>query len=242
MNESEGQLHKKLYSLFGDSLYDANTMSSIDSSNLRSTFTILNAELFDNKLQPLDPLVLSTSQIQELFDKYKHNDNPNNMYALYMPIPNWHEMELNNMKTILDNQFLIVNSTTCKYASTSFIVNALCHEMIHYYDTMFGDVLALVLDSYRSNKMFNEHLTHIFEEKSKEANSMSLTIFPDASGIPLDKLSNLSAMRLARKKPINEIESLEELEDEVIGNARMKNFKPHHVATDLGDGNFVVSF
>ena len=71
---------------------------------------------------------------------------------------------------------------------------------------------------------------------------MSLTIFPDANGILIDKLNSLSAMRLSRKKPLNEIESLKDLEDEIVGPSRMKHFKSNVVATDLGDGRFAVSF
>ena len=64
-------------------------------------------------------------------------------------------------------------------------MNAICHEMIHYYDTWFGDILSIALECNRQHKPYNEHLTAIFENKSKDANSMSLTIFPDANGIPI---------------------------------------------------------
>lgn len=71
---------------------------------------------------------------------------------------------------------------------------------------------------------------------------MSLTIFPDGAGISLDKLNSLSAMRLSRKKPLNEIDSIKQLEDELVGSGRMSHFKSHIVATDLGDGRFAISF
>lgn len=71
---------------------------------------------------------------------------------------------------------------------------------------------------------------------------MSLTIFPDGAGIPIDKLNSLSAMRLSRKKPLNEIDSIEQLEDEIIGPGRISHFKSHMTATDLGDGRFAISF
>lgn len=71
---------------------------------------------------------------------------------------------------------------------------------------------------------------------------MSLTIFPDAAGIPIDKLNSLSAVRLSRKKPLNEIDSIEQLENELVGPGRMHHFKSHMVATNLGDGRFAISF
>lgn len=71
---------------------------------------------------------------------------------------------------------------------------------------------------------------------------MSLTIFPDAAGIPIDKLNSLSAMRLSHKKPLNEIDNIEQLENELIGPGKMKHSKSHMVATDLGDGRFAISF
>lgn len=75
----------------------------------------------------------------------------------------------------------------------------------------------IVLNSSRNKSLFNEHLTKIFQDKSQEANNMALTIFPDAAGIPIDKLNSLSAMRLSRKKPLNEINSIEQLENELVG-------------------------
>lgn len=88
-------------------------------------------------------------------------------------------------------------------------MNDICYEMIHQYDTWFGDILKIVLNSSRNKSLFNEHLTKIFQDKSQEANNMSLTIFPDAAGIPINKFNSLSAMRLSRKKPLNEIDSIE---------------------------------
>ena len=146
------------------------------------------------------------------------------------------------MRTILYSQFLILNSTLCKDASISFMVNAICHEMIHYYDTWFGDVLVSLLNAHKNRELFNEHLTRVFESKSQEANSMSLTVFPDANGISIDKLNSLSAVRLSRKKLLNEIESLKDLEDKITGSDRLNYFNPHAVVTDLEDGRFAVSF
>lgn len=129
-------------------------------------FAIFNKELFDNKLQLLNPFVLNTDGIQDLFNRYHHNEDPSNMYALYMPIPDWKAMEKNGMKTILNAEFFIINSTICKNASTSFIINTICHEMIHQYDTWFGDILKIVLDANRHKSLYNEHLTNVFQDKS----------------------------------------------------------------------------
>ena len=71
---------------------------------------------------------------------------------------------------------------------------------------------------------------------------MSLTIFPDATRIPIDKLNSLSAMKLSRKKPLNEIDSIEQLENKLVGLGRMNHFKSYMVATDLGNGRFAISF
>lgn len=114
IDESEDSLHKSLYSLFGDRLYDPADRCALNAQLIKDVFAIFNAELFDNALQSLDPLVLSTSGIQDLFNRYRHNEDPNNMYALYMPIPDWKAMEDNGMKTILNVEFFILNSTTYK--------------------------------------------------------------------------------------------------------------------------------
>ena len=49
-------------------------------------------------------------------------------------------------------------------------------------------------------------------------------------------------MRLARKKPLNEIEDMNELENEIVGPGRLKNFSSHMRITKLKDGRCAVSF
>ena len=48
--------------------------------------------------------------------------------------------------------------------------------------------------------------------------------------------------KIVNEKPLNEIDNIEQLEDEIIGPGRIKHFKSHMVATDLGDGRFAISF
>jgi hypothetical protein len=86
--------------------------------------------------------------------------------------------------------------------SIAFIISALCHEMIHYYDTWHGNVLCELYNFYTRHTQFNEHLTSIFKDKMNLANSIGLTVFPDGNGVSINDLNNLSIYRL--NKQLNE--------------------------------------
>lgn len=48
--------------------------------------------------------------------------------------------------------------------------------------------------------------------------------------------------KIVKEKPLNEIDNIKQLENELVGPRRMRYFKSHMVATDLGDGRFAISF
>ena len=91
----------------------------------------------------------------------------------------------------------------------SFAISIICHEMIHRYDTYFGDILKQAYDNHLKSIAFDEHTTQTFKQKSNEANAMGLTIIPDGNGYPLEELNKLSAYRINKK--MNEDEYYDQL-------------------------------
>ena len=112
----------------------------------------------------------------------------------------------------------------------SFTISTICHEMIHYYDTYFGNILLQTYMHYKRKQIFNEHTTEIFKQKSNEANNMGLTIIPDDGGYPLEELNKLSAYRINKK--INEDEYYDQL-FQLLKNQKTNVFDK----TSIIDGN-----
>ena len=101
---------------------------------------------------------------------------------------------------------MMLNTTTEQKVSFAFALNALCHEMIHYYDTVYGDILYKSLLAFREeNKDFDEHDSKVFMDKMNEFNKLGMTIIPDDGSYPLSDLNQLSIFR--NRKMMEEMES-----------------------------------
>lgn len=86
----------------------------------------------------------------------------------------------------------------------AFVLNSLCHEMIHYYDTLFGDVLYKALMAFKTKTPFNPHSTKIFNKFMNTLNKDCLTIIPDDGNFNFQELNDLSVYRL---KKLQEMDS-----------------------------------
>lgn len=208
INESKNALISSLEQIFEKDLcsYDASFNAANTSSYI---FDTLNKFVFNGKLSNINIQFLTSSQIQVIFDKYNNPQNPNDLYAVYFPIPDWEYINKTNFQDIkLKDQFFIVNISQ-GIMNPAFAISTICHEMIHYYDTFYGDILLQAYLHFKKKIQFDEHTTEIFKQKSNEANNMGLTIIPNGSGYPLEELNKLSAYRLNKK--INEDEYYDNL-------------------------------
>ena len=68
-----------------------------------------------------------------------------------------------------------------------FIVNAICHEMIHQYDAHFGNMKDIV----HSNQYFKgiEHKTRTFAQLMAIANNQGIKVMVTGKNIPIDILN-----------------------------------------------------
>lgn len=201
---------------------------------MNKAFDVLNKSLFNNQLPKIDVQCLTTSQIQEIFDMHKHRRNAADLYAVYFPLPDLKKITFTKKNQLPSKHYLIINVSRIKgdYPNFSFIVNALCHEMIHYLDTIEGDLLFQFKTKFDAKdlKSFDEHKTDMFMKKSKQFNANGMTIIPDDGGYSQEQLNDFSSMRMRK---------LQEMKDTLINTQRSKS---HIVATDLGDGIFAISF
>lgn len=170
----------------------------------------MNNELFGSSLKRIEIQFLTADQIQAVFDRYNNPRHAEDLYAVYFPVPDWKFMEGNRFSQIkMFNEYMMVNVSN-GIMNPAFAVSTICHEMIHYYDTWFGDLLKTTLENFRNGKSYDEHTSEIFQQKQNEANGMGLTIIPDGDDLPIEELNALSAFR-TRKKLLSEDERYENM-------------------------------
>lgn len=70
--------------------------------------------------------------------------------------------------------------------------------MIHYLDTVKGDVLFKFKEGFKNNIIENEHVTQIFMDKTNDINKTGISIFPDDGGFTSDELNKLCINRIKK--------------------------------------------
>lgn len=231
MNEAQSAILNALEKEFGKTIYDNNLF--IPTNNvMNKVFDILNATLFSNQLPKIDVMCLSAEKIQNIFDKHNHKRNANELHAVYFPLPDFTKINFARKNQFPKIHYLMINTTTDYNMNFAFAVNSLCHEMIHYLDTIKGDLLLKWKIAYDNKRLkdFDEHKTDIFMKKEKQFNKEGLTIIPNDGGFSQKDLNDFSLMRMKK---------LQEMEDVLLDPLKSKS---HMVATDLGDGRFAISF
>lgn len=168
MNEAQSAILNALEKEFGKTIYDNNLF--IPTNNvMNKVFDILNATLFSNQLPKIDVMCLSAEKIQNIFDKNNHKRNANELHAVYFPLPDFTKINFARKNQFPKIHYLMINTTTDYNMNFAFAVNSLCHEMIHYLDTIKGDLLLKWKIAYDNKRLkdFDEHKTRYIYEKRK---------------------------------------------------------------------------
>ena len=168
MNEAQSAILNALEKEFGKTIYDNNLF--IPTNNvMNKVFDILNATLFSNQLLKIDVMCLSAEKIQNIFDKHNHKRNANELHAVYFPLPDFTKINFARKNQFPKIHYLMINTTTDYNMNFAFAVNSLCHEMIHYLDTIKGDLLLKWKIAYDNKRLkdFDEHKTRYIYEKRK---------------------------------------------------------------------------
>lgn len=235
ISESKSVILKKLSDKVGnDMLFSANMNFIPYDDIMNDLFDILNIYLFNRNLPKIDVKCLTTNNIQNIFKQHNHFRDASTLYAVYFPVVDWSKITHAKTCQTPNIHYLMLNIDNFPM-SFSFAICALCHEMIHYLDTIKGDVLLRFKLASLTRKVENEHLTPLFMKKTNDINKTGLSIFPDDGTYSPKDLSDLCAYR---------IKKLEEVEHDLISGDN-SNFKPIAMlnANIDEDGNIIaISF
>lgn len=144
-------------------------------------FDVFNLYLFDNKLTdnilikclPYDGICKLAKTI---YDKYKKQIDdeyvppPPSIYGMHFAIVLNDIFTYNDPLIFADEEILFLNESVIGNKSFALYASSLCHEMIHYYDRLFGEYQDKYKAYFISKKKPNLHDTPTFEQKMKEAN------------------------------------------------------------------------
>lgn len=197
-------------------------------------FEVLNRSLLNNKVKTAIVKCMSTSEIQDLFDKTNHNRDASELYAVYYPVNVKFSSNSNKNKAvpIFSDEYLIVNASNGPY-SFSFLVSAICHEMIHYVDFHDKDteLATCVFNQFNHGISYDEHATSIFMSKMNNANKNGLTVIQDGNGYDINELNDLSVFRFKK---------LMEMDNAIINESWSS--KSNVITNVNDDGTFNISF
>lgn len=141
MDESKNQLLDVLFKAFNTDNLLKPFNGNIDNRLLAKCFNILNRHFFSSKLKKIPLIYESDAKIRKFLVDRETNPNtiPKLFFGVYSVICDNDKIEKWSDELILHDDVILLNSSYIDSKSISFLIACLCHEMIHYYDRLFGE-------------------------------------------------------------------------------------------------------
>ena len=139
-------------------------------------FDIMNESIFNKKL---DKCEIFCGTYDEIINKQKSRNSltpSNSFYAMFDTIIDDKHIKTINDKILYLSNIIILNTTKLTKSNFLFVCSSLCHEMIHYYDQMYGEKPICDKHHILYNVNIDMHTTPTFITMKRKANDMGLTI------------------------------------------------------------------
>lgn len=220
MNESQSLLIDALCRKFGEDIVKSCERNVILTSDLcYSILDALNPILFDNALKHIPIKCMSCIDIiadcikndkRHKIYNYKYDLNKFlGLFTTYIETedPTVEELSFDD-KLISKDSMIYINYDKVYNTSFIFAVATLCHELIHYYDSLFGEYkevkrLVAMGKIDKKHELKAEHQTKTFLEKMLKANDQNLNVIISGNGKPIDVL-DMNAINNMKKAFIAE--------------------------------------
>lgn len=211
IDESKSPLLDAFAEKFGEDVVFSNKKIHLTNNNVKTIFDIFNLYLFDNELNYNNILIeclpynAICNMAKTIYDKYKqHNDDeyippPESIYGMHYAIVINDVITYDDPLIFADEEIIFLNMSKIDHKSFSLQAASLCHEMIHYYDRLFGEYKDKYKEYFISKIKPKMHSTPTFERKMKEANNNYIDV---VKYIPQNQTSSQSddkAVELALK-------------------------------------------
>ena len=207
MDESKSPLLDAFTEEFGADVVFSRKPFDSNIENFYLMFNIFNSYLFNNELDhsieikylPYNSICKSTKAI---YDKYKKpNDDeyvppPETIYGMHFAIVLNDTFTYDEPLIFAKEEIIFLNESKIKGTSFSLHLASLCHEMIHYYDRLFGEYKDQYKAFFISKKNPKLHNTPTFERKMKEANNNYIDVVKNIPKLQTSSQSDDKAIDL----------------------------------------------
>ena len=183
MNEAEDQLLQALSDAFEKSkLFSKTYKGKFNEDFFRKSYDILNEHFFLSKLDKIPIYYKFDADIRKFLinRKINKNDIPNLFFGthsiLYDNDPKTLKM---TDELIIHDDVILLNKDHIEDKSLIFAIACLCHEMIHYYDRLFGEYCDFAKFTIITNIKKNIHNTFTFENMKDKANELGINVIQE---------------------------------------------------------------
>lgn len=179
----------ELVEQFGkEQVFDKNK-NNLNQNDYCKIFDILNKHIFKNNLKKIQINYFSFDKIIKTLKNNAvsiENLPENDIFAFYfVSYDIVHQSKSMNIK----NEIIFLNKDNLQHMNFIYAVNVICHEMIHYYDRLFGEYETIVASEIKKRNSQNFHYTTTFLTKQRQAYNMRLYIIPYADPAKIEKLN-----------------------------------------------------
>lgn len=172
--------------------------------------------------------------------KYTDEDFPEIMIGVHSVL---YDNDVENLKMTdvlqLHDDVIILNTDYVQNKSLIFAIASLCHEMIHYYDRLFGEYCTYSKCAIITKSKINMHNTPTFENMKDEANNIGINVIQEIPHHKNIDILDAQSIQLLMKKA--EEEGLI-LEGEDRWNRIIKNDSQLISFNDSGKGGVINTF
>lgn len=203
IDESNNKLIDALISCFKTTDLFKDTNTKMSSRTLNLCYDTLNKYFFSSKLSKIPIIYASDSEAREFLisRKMKSNELPKVFFGTHSVLYDNNPATLKwNDELKLHDDVIVLNASHIDGRSIAFLVACMCHEMIHYYDRLFGEYCSFAKYSIITKIDKDVHNTMTFETKKEEANDLGVNVIQE---IPKNKdveILDKEAIELLYKK------------------------------------------
>ena len=150
IDESKSELLNAFAKVFGENVVFSNQPFNQNTKNINIMFNIFNQYLFDNAL--VDKIAVKSISYDDIcklaksiYNKYKKPTDadymppPTTIYGMHFAIVLNDIFTYNDPLIFADEEIIFLNTSNIGNKSFALCAASLCHEMIHYYDRLFGE-------------------------------------------------------------------------------------------------------
>ena len=178
LNESSSVLLDNLAKVFGrDVVFNVKRKVDVDDDLLKSIFDQLNENLFDSRLSNIPVKCLPLKDIQEELKHRGSKDISERMLGVMSVLMDCDRSHLTlDSKVEFSDHLIMINSDDVDHRSFVFVTSTLCHEMIHLYDTFYGQLPRIAKGEIIFNRSIDTHSTTTFKHFMNLSNEEGLHV------------------------------------------------------------------